>query len=57
MVNLRRHPDTDVSFAEQIDAMITFRDEGLIGAIGLSNVSLDDYLSARSRPKTFHNVW
>ena len=49
VVNLRRHPDTDVSFAEQIDAMITFRDEGLIDAIGLSNVSLDDYLSARSR--------
>jgi pyridoxine 4-dehydrogenase len=49
VVNLRRHPDTDVSFAEQLDAMIGFRDEGLIGAIGLSNVNLDDYLLARSR--------
>lgn len=49
VVNLRRHPDGEVGFDEQLDAMITFRDEGLIGAIGLSNVDLDEYLSARSR--------
>ena len=49
VVNLRRHPDSDVPFAEQLDAMEAFRDEGLIGAIGLSNVAMDDYLVARSR--------
>ena len=49
VVNLRRHPESDVSFAEQLDAMTELRDEGLIGAIGLSNVTLDDYLTARSR--------
>jgi pyridoxine 4-dehydrogenase len=49
VVNLRRHPESDVSFAEQLDAMTAMRDEGLIGAIGLSNVTLDDYLTARSR--------
>lgn len=47
VVNLRRHPDGVVAFAEQLDAMIAIRDEGLIGAIGLSNVSLDDYRHAR----------
>ncbi len=49
VVNLRRHPESDVPFTEQLDAMEAFRDEGLIGAIGLSNVALDDYLVARSR--------
>jgi len=49
VVNLRRHPDSDVSFAEQLGAMEELRTEGLIGGIGLSNVSLDDYLAARSR--------
>jgi aryl-alcohol dehydrogenase-like predicted oxidoreductase len=49
VVNLRRHPDSDVPFAEQLDAMEAFRDEGLIGAIGLSNVAMDDYLVARAR--------
>src|ERR1700688_670557 len=49
VVNLRRHPESDVSLAEQLDAMTALRDEGLIGAIGLSNVTLDDYLTARSR--------
>src|SRR5580700_6936650 len=39
VVNLRRHPGGDVPFAEQLEAMIAFRDEGLIGAIGLSNVT------------------
>ena len=47
VVNLRRHPDSDVPFNEQIDAMIAMRDEGLIAHIGLSNVGLDEYLTAR----------
>jgi pyridoxine 4-dehydrogenase len=49
VVNLRRHPESDVAFAEQLDAMIAMRDEGLIGGIGLSNVALDDYQSARAQ--------
>lgn len=49
VVNLRRHPDSDVSFAEQLDAMVAMRTDGLIGAIGLSNVSLDEYRTALSR--------
>jgi pyridoxine 4-dehydrogenase len=49
VVNLRRHPESDVSFAEQLDAMIAMRDEGLIGGIGLSNVALDDYQAARAQ--------
>lgn len=47
-VNLRRNPETDVPFAEQLDAMKELRAEGLIGAIGLSNVTLDDYRTARA---------
>jgi pyridoxine 4-dehydrogenase len=43
VVNLRRHPDSDVPFDEQVAAMVALRDEGLIGAIGLSTVSLDEY--------------
>jgi pyridoxine 4-dehydrogenase len=49
VVNLRRHPDTDVSLAEQVDAMVALRDDGLIGAIGLSNVTLEEYLQVRDR--------
>ena len=49
VVNLRRHPGSDVPFAEQLDAMTALRDEGLIGSIGLSNVGLDEYRFARSR--------
>lgn len=49
VVNLRRHPETEVSFAEQLDAMEVLRDEGLIGGIGLSNVTHEDYVTARSR--------
>jgi pyridoxine 4-dehydrogenase len=48
VVNLRRHPDGAVPFAEQLDAMIGFRDEGIIGAIGLSNVNNDEYALATS---------
>ena len=49
VVNLRRHPDSDVPYEEQLDAMVGLRDEGLIGGIGLSNVSLDEYRLARAR--------
>jgi pyridoxine 4-dehydrogenase len=48
VVNLRRHPESTVPFGEQIDAMKGLREEGLIGAVGLSNVTLDQYLAARS---------
>src|SRR5580658_5971375 len=48
VVNLRRHPDTDVPFHEHLEAMRGFREEGLIGAIGLSNVTVDEYKVARS---------
>jgi aryl-alcohol dehydrogenase-like predicted oxidoreductase len=49
VVNLRRHPGSEVPFAEQLDAMVALRDEGLIGGIGLSSVSLDEYRLARAR--------
>jgi aryl-alcohol dehydrogenase-like predicted oxidoreductase len=49
VVNLRRHPGCDVPFDEQLSAMQAMLDEGLIGGIGLSNVTLDDYLAARAR--------
>lgn len=48
VVNLRRHPDTDVPFAEQLDAMEALRHEGLVGAVGLSNVTLEQYQAART---------
>jgi pyridoxine 4-dehydrogenase len=47
VVNLRRHAETDAPFDEQVAAMVAARDEGLIGAIGLSNVTLEQYRSAR----------
>jgi aryl-alcohol dehydrogenase-like predicted oxidoreductase len=43
VVNLRRHPMSDVPFGDQLAAMIDLRDEGLIGGIGLSSVSLDEF--------------
>src|SRR5580658_2733332 len=49
VVNLRRHPDSDVPFAEQLDTMIALRDGGLIGAVGFCNVSFGDHRTARSR--------
>jgi pyridoxine 4-dehydrogenase len=49
VVNLRRHPESDVPFTEQLDAMTAMRDEGLIGGVGLSNVTLDDYHTARAQ--------
>jgi pyridoxine 4-dehydrogenase len=47
VMNLRRHAESDVPFDEQVAAMVAMRDEGLIGAIGLSNVTLDQYQAAR----------
>jgi aryl-alcohol dehydrogenase-like predicted oxidoreductase len=49
VVNLRRHPDAEVAFGEQLDAMIALRDEGLIGSVGLSNVTLDEYRSVSAK--------
>jgi pyridoxine 4-dehydrogenase len=49
VVNLRRHPESDVSFSEQLDAMEALRREGLIGSIGLSNVDLEQYRTAQSQ--------
>ncbi len=43
VVNLRRHPGGEVPFEEQLATMVALRDEGLIGGIGLSTVSLDEY--------------
>jgi aryl-alcohol dehydrogenase-like predicted oxidoreductase len=48
VVNLRRHPESDVPFAEQLALMNALRDEGLIGGVGLSNVDLEHYRVARS---------
>jgi pyridoxine 4-dehydrogenase len=49
VVNLRRHPDSDVAFADQLDAMINIRDEGLIDGIGLSTVTIEEYQHASAR--------
>jgi pyridoxine 4-dehydrogenase len=48
VVNLRRHPDSDVPLAEQLDLMESARAEGLIGAVGVSSVDLEEYHTARS---------
>jgi pyridoxine 4-dehydrogenase len=48
-VNLRRLPGSEVPLVEQLDAMVALRDEGLIGGIGLSNVDLAAYRTARAR--------
>jgi aryl-alcohol dehydrogenase-like predicted oxidoreductase len=49
VVNLRRHPESDVPFDEQVDLMVAVRDEGLIGAVGLSNVDIAQYRQATAR--------
>jgi pyridoxine 4-dehydrogenase len=49
VVNLRRHPESDVPFADQLETMIALRDEGLIAGIGLSNATLEQYSEARAR--------
>jgi pyridoxine 4-dehydrogenase len=48
VVNLRRHPESDVPLTEQLELMEALRQEGLIGSIGLSNVDLEQYRTARS---------
>jgi pyridoxine 4-dehydrogenase len=48
VVNLRRHPESDVLFTDQLEAMEAMRQEGLIGGIGLSNVDLEQYRTAQS---------
>jgi pyridoxine 4-dehydrogenase len=48
VVNLRRHPEADVPFDEQVAAMVAMRDEGLIGAVGLSNVTTEQYQTAKA---------
>jgi pyridoxine 4-dehydrogenase len=35
VVNLRRHPESEVSLTEQLEAMEVLRQEGLIGRIGI----------------------
>lgn len=48
VVNLRRHPESEVPFDEQVGAMDELREQGLIGAVGLSNVTLEEYSRARA---------
>jgi pyridoxine 4-dehydrogenase len=48
IVNLRRHPESDVLFTDQLEAMEAMRQEGLLGRIGLSNVDLEQYRTAQS---------
>jgi pyridoxine 4-dehydrogenase len=47
VVNLRRHPDSDVPFAEQLHAMEAMRSDGLLEGVGLSNVTLEEYRQAQ----------
>jgi aryl-alcohol dehydrogenase-like predicted oxidoreductase len=49
VVNLRRHPESEVPFGEQVEAMMAMRREGLIGGIGLSNVTLDEFHVAQGQ--------
>ncbi len=50
VVNLRLFDEAGSSaFDEQLDAMIAMRDDGLIGGIGLSNVSLEVFEHAVAR--------
>jgi pyridoxine 4-dehydrogenase len=47
VVNLRRHPEAGVPFDEQVAAMVSMRDEGLLGAVGLSNITIEEYSAAK----------
>jgi pyridoxine 4-dehydrogenase len=47
VVNLRLLDDPEVALEDQLDAMIEMRNDGLIGGIGLSNVSGDHLEVAR----------
>ncbi|MGH9046258.1 MAG: aldo/keto reductase, partial [Acidimicrobiales bacterium] len=59
VVNLRRHPDAGARFEDQLGAMVMMRDEGLIGGIGLSNVSLEEdrWASARIEVACVQNAY
>ena len=46
VVNLRRHHEGDVPFSVQLEAMVALREEGLVGAVGLSNVTVEEYREA-----------
>jgi pyridoxine 4-dehydrogenase len=48
VVNLRRHPESEVLLADQLGAMEAMHQEGLIGRIGLSSVDLEQYRTAQS---------
>jgi pyridoxine 4-dehydrogenase len=48
VVNLRRHLEAGVPFDEQVAAIVAMRDEGLIGAVGLSNVTFEEYRAAQA---------
>jgi aryl-alcohol dehydrogenase-like predicted oxidoreductase len=48
VVNLRRHPESDVPFDEQLELMNSLRDEGIVGSVSVSNVDLEQYRVARS---------
>jgi aryl-alcohol dehydrogenase-like predicted oxidoreductase len=49
VVNLRRFDGTDVPFEDQLGAMVSMQEEGMIGGIGLSTVSVDEYRRARAQ--------
>ena len=48
VVNLRMMDHPEVALEDQLGAMVEMRSEGLIGAIGLSNVSADQLAVART---------
>jgi pyridoxine 4-dehydrogenase len=48
VVNLRRHPEAGIPLDEQLETMVAMRDEGLIGGIGLSNVTVEEYQAANA---------
>jgi aryl-alcohol dehydrogenase-like predicted oxidoreductase len=47
VVNLRRHPESVVPLEDQLAEMHAMREQGLIGAVGVSNVTADEYRQAR----------
>jgi aryl-alcohol dehydrogenase-like predicted oxidoreductase len=49
VVNLRHHSETDVPLSDQLDEMKALKAEGLIGAIGLSNVDPEQYHAAATQ--------
>jgi len=49
IVNLRRHHENEGDFAAELDVMIELRDEGLIEAIGISTVTIEEFRLAAAR--------